>query len=64
MSKNKDIEINSDSIEEVREVLKYAMESHSWLDVEEALELINEVLGYEPEEDEEEGTSKRNHLEE
>lgn len=59
----KDKEIDTDSVEEVREVLKYAIEIKSWLEAEDALELLNELLGYDPDEDEEE-ESKRNHLEE
>lgn len=63
MSKHDETELDVDSVEEAREVLKYAIESRSWLEAEDALELLNELLGYEPDEDEEE-ESKRNHLEE
>ena len=62
MSKYDNSEINPDSVEEVREVLKYALESKNWLDVEDALELLNELLGYENAEEEEEEGKKRNHL--
>jgi hypothetical protein len=61
---NDDVEIDIDSVEEVREVLKYAIESKSWLEAEDALGLLNEILGYENEDDEEENPSKRNHMEE
>ena len=61
---NDDVEIDIDAIEEVREVLSYAIESRSWLEAEDALGLLNEILGYEDEEDEEEEGPKRNHLEE
>ena len=64
MSKNNDIEIDVDEVEEAREVLMYAIESRSWLEAEDALELLNEILGYDAEEDEDEDTKKRNHLEE
>ena len=65
MSKNNETEIDVDDVEEAREVLMYAIESRSWLEAEEALALLNEILGYESEEEEEEeGTRKRNHLEE
>jgi len=61
---NDNVEIDIDSVEEVREVLKYAIESKSWLEAEDALGLLNEILGYENEDDEEENPSKRNHMEE
>ena len=61
---NDDIEIDADDVEEAREVLMYAIESRTWSEVEDALELLNEILGYEADEEEEEGTRKRNHLEE
>jgi hypothetical protein len=67
MSKQKDddVQIDIDAVEEIREVLSYAIESRSWLEAEDALGLLNEILGYEDEEEEEEeGTSRRNHLEE
>jgi|694.fasta_scaffold04422_7 hypothetical protein len=46
--------IDPDNIEEVKELLEYALESRSWPSVEEALGIIKEELGYDPDEDEEE----------
>lgn len=60
MSKNNEIDV--DKIEEAREVIKYAIESRSWLDVEEALGILNEILGYESDEDDD--GRKQNQLEE
>ena len=62
MSNNNEIDV--DEVEEAREVLMYAIENRSWLEAEEALELLNEILGYENDDDSEEDTPKRNHLEE
>lgn len=60
---NKEVEnIDIDSIEEVREVLKYAIKSHSWMEVEDALELLNESLGHDS--SEEEVDDRKNHMEE
>jgi hypothetical protein len=56
-------QIDVDSVEEVREVLMYAVESRIWSEVEDALELLNEALGYDATEEREED-SKRNQLEE
>ncbi len=44
---NKD-NIESDILEEVREILMNAMDERKWIQVEEALEIINEELGYDP----------------
>jgi hypothetical protein len=64
MRKNKNVdEIDADSVEEVREVLSFALEDRNWLQVEEALEILNDILGYEVENDADE-EDKRNHLEE
>jgi hypothetical protein len=48
------MKIDPDNIEEVKELLEYALDSRSWPSVEEALYIIKEELGYEAEEDEEE----------
>jgi len=47
------MKIDPDNIEEVKELLEYALDSRSWPSVEEALYIIKEELGYEIEEDEE-----------
>jgi hypothetical protein len=41
--------IDSDVLEEIREILMNAMEERKWIQVEEALEIINEELGYDSE---------------
>lgn len=46
--------INIDNLEEIKEILEYALEARSWPSVEDALSILNEELGYEVEEDEEE----------
>jgi hypothetical protein len=43
--------INTDNLEEVKQLLEYALEYRSWPSVEDALAIINEELGYENEED-------------
>jgi hypothetical protein len=48
------MKIDPDNIEEVKELLEYALDSRSWPSVEEALYIIKEELGYEVEEDDEE----------
>ena len=64
MRKNKNVdEIDADSVEEVREIINFALEDRNWLQVEEALDLLNDILGYEIENDVDE-ENKRNHLEE
>jgi hypothetical protein len=64
MRKNKNVdEIEADSVEEAREVIRFALEDRNWLQVEEALEILNDILGYEVENDADE-EDKRNHLEE
>lgn len=45
--------IDPDNIEEVKELLEYALENRRWIEVEEALDIIKEELGYEIDEDEE-----------
>ena len=47
-------QISPDNLEEARELLEYALDSHSWPSVEEALLLIKEALGYEVDEEPEE----------
>lgn len=44
--------INTDNLEEVKQLLEYALEYRSWPSIEDALAIINEELGYENEEDE------------
>lgn len=44
-------EIDTDTLEEIREILEYALENRRWHDVEDALEMMNDVLGYEGNED-------------
>ncbi len=39
--------IDPDNLEEVKELLEYALENRRWIEVEEALEIIKEELGYE-----------------
>ena len=38
--------IDPDNLEEVKELLEYAIDSRSWPSVEEALYIIKEELGY------------------
>jgi hypothetical protein len=61
-NKNLDV-IEADSVEEVREGVKYALESKSWSEVEDVLDLLNDILGYDSN-NEEEDDDRRNHLEE
>jgi hypothetical protein len=42
-------DINPDILEEIREILLDAIEERKWINVEEALEIINEELGYDNE---------------
>ena len=42
-------DINPDILEEIREILSDAIEERKWINVEEALEIINEELGYDNE---------------
>jgi hypothetical protein len=39
-------DINPDILEEIREILLNAIDERKWINVEEALEIINEELGY------------------
>ena len=55
--------INIDNLEEIKEMLEYALEARSWPSVEDALAILNEELGYEGDEDEDEEEDDR-HLEE
>lgn len=43
--------INTDNLEEIKQMLEYALEYRSWPNVEDALAILNEELGYENEED-------------
>ena len=54
--------INIDNLEEIREILEYALEYRSWPSVEDALEMLKEELGYEPQNDDED--EERKELEE
>lgn len=38
--------IDPDVLEEIREILMNALDERKWIQVEEALEIINEELGY------------------
>jgi hypothetical protein len=42
-------DINPDILEEIRAILLDAIDERKWINVEEALEIINEELGYENE---------------
>jgi hypothetical protein len=42
-------DINPDILEEIREILLDAIDERKWINVEEALEIINEELGYDNE---------------
>jgi hypothetical protein len=46
--------INLDNLEEAKELLEYALENRRWIEVEEALEILKESLGYEIGDSEEE----------
>jgi hypothetical protein len=39
--------INTDNLEEIKQMLEYALEYRSWPSIEEALEILKEELGYE-----------------
>ena len=54
--------IDADLVEEVREGVIYALETRSWSEVEDVLYLLNDILEYDSETDEED--DRRNHLEE
>lgn len=45
--------INIDNLEEIKQMLEYALEYRSWPNVEDALAILNEELGYENEEQDE-----------
>lgn len=45
---NKDT-IEPDVLEEIREILMNALDERKWIQVEEALEIVNEELGYDSE---------------
>jgi hypothetical protein len=45
-NQNKDA-IEPDILEEIREILMNALDERKWIQVEEALEIINDELGYE-----------------
>lgn len=46
--------INTDNLEEMKEILEYAIEYRSWPSVEDALAMLKEELGYDVE-DEDDG---------
>jgi hypothetical protein len=41
--------INTDNLEEIKEILEYALEYKSWPAVEDAISMLKEELGYDPE---------------
>jgi hypothetical protein len=47
--KSNQSDINPDILEEIREILIDALDERKWINVEEALEILNEELGYENE---------------
>ena len=49
-----DHNIDTDSLEEIKEILENAIEYRRWVGVEDAIELLNELLGIETEEEEDE----------
>jgi hypothetical protein len=46
--------INLDNLEEIKELLEHALECRSWPSVEDALAILNEELGYDPDESDDE----------
>lgn len=50
MKKEDLFDIDPDVLEEIRDILMEAIEERKWINVEEALEILNEELGYEEEE--------------
>lgn len=46
--------IDPDNLEEVKELLQYALDSRSWPSVEDALSIIKEELGYDADEESDE----------
>lgn len=44
--------IDLDNLEEAKELLEYALENRRWIEVEEALEIIKEELGYDVDDEE------------
>ena len=50
--------INTDNLEEIKEILEYALEARSWPSVEDALAILKEELGYQAEEEEDEEESE------
>lgn len=45
--------IDIDNLEEIKEILEYALDARSWPSVEDALTILKEELGYEPDSSEE-----------
>jgi hypothetical protein len=54
VGKSYNMNINLDNLEEIKEVLEYALDSRSWPAVEDALCILKEELGYEADEEDEE----------
>ena len=52
--KNESQQVDLDTAEEIREMLIHALDSHSWPSIEDALELLNDSLGYSSESRDEE----------
>ena len=46
--------INVDNLEEIKQLLEYALEYRSWPSVEDALAILNEELGYESDDEDDE----------
>lgn len=46
--------IDPDNLEEIKELLEHALESRNWPAVEDALAILKEELGYDPDESSEE----------
>lgn len=44
--------VDIDGLEEVKELLEHALDERRWIGVEDALCLLKETLGYDPDEDE------------
>lgn len=49
-----DHNIDTDSLEEIKEILENAIEYRRWVGVEDAIELLNELLGVESDTDDDE----------
>jgi hypothetical protein len=52
--KKRDPEIDEDSLEELKEMLENSLEYRRWTEVEDALHILNDLLGYSNDEESEE----------